>query len=188
MQEKKKQIAYSRYPSAGPVSRTHSQAQHAADEFKIHRVEYVLRMVPAEVISRRAMECKSFSRALFHWERYIRQERLASKSPPRTCSTEALYERLQEIYTQIDEPDGIDGISVYLRALNIDQQVLEHRKAGRWMAAQSWFELQLAERPDDLDVQVNLLTCLKESGQHGGCYVFSLSDSFIYEAFMQMFS
>lgn len=78
-----------------------------------------------------------------------------------------LYERLQHIYTQIDEPDGIEGISTKLPVLNVDQQILEHRKAGRWTAAQSWYELLLNEKPDDLDTQINLLTCLKESGQHG---------------------
>ena len=75
--------------------------------------------------------------------------------------------QLQDIYTQIDEPDGIEGISAHLHVLDIDQQILAHRKAGRWTAAQSWYEIKLAETPDDMDVQVNLLTCLKESGQHG---------------------
>ena len=87
---------------------------------------------------------------------------------------EPLYERLQEVYTQIDEPDGIEGISAHLQVLNIDQQILEHRKAGRWTAAQSWYELLLAERPDDLEVQYDLLTSLKESGQHGEVYGFRL--------------
>jgi hypothetical protein len=51
--------------------------------------------------------------------------------------------------------------------LDIDQQILAHRKAGRWTAAQSWYEIKLAENPDNIDTQLNLLTCLKESGQHG---------------------
>jgi serine/threonine-protein kinase ATR len=123
-------------------------------------------MIPAEVISRRAVECKSYARALFHWEQYIRQGRNASKPP----DMEPLFTRLQDIYTQIDEPDGIEGISAHLQVLNIDQQILQHRKAGRWTAAQSWYEIQLTEQPDDVDVQVNLLTCLRESGQHGECH------------------
>ena len=124
-------------------------------------------MIPADVISRRAVECKSYARALFHWELYIRQQRDAQNSGRQDITMEPLFERLQTIYTQIDEPDGIEGISAHLHVLNIDQQILEHRKAGRWTAAQSWFELQLAEKPDDVEAQVNLLTCLKESGQHG---------------------
>ena len=132
---------------------------------QIRRVEGVLAMIPAEVISRRAVECRSYARALFHWEQYIRQGR-RSPEPP---DMESLFTRLQDIYTQIDEPDGIEGISAHLQVLNIDQQILQHRNAGRWTAAQSWYEIQLAEQPNDIDVQVNLLTCLKESGQHGEC-------------------
>ncbi|KAI1919319.1 serine/threonine-protein kinase M1 [Ophidiomyces ophidiicola] len=131
---------------------------------QIKRVEKLLSSIPAEVISGRAVECKSYARALFHWEQYIRQQR----TKPETDATQldSLFQKLQDIYTQIDEPDGIEGISSHLHVLNIDQQVLEHRKAGRWVAAQSWYELQLNKSPEDTEVQLNLLTCLKESGQH----------------------
>ncbi|KAG9243553.1 protein kinase-like protein rad3 [Calycina marina] len=132
-------------------------------ETEIVFVDNVLDMLPAEVIARRAVECKSYSRALFYWEQHIRQLRV-TKNDNNTTNT--LLERLQDIYTQIDEPDGIEGISAHLHVLDIDQQILGHRKAGRWAAAQSWYEIQLAEDPDNTDVQVNLLTCLKESGQH----------------------
>ncbi|KAE8348829.1 protein kinase [Aspergillus coremiiformis] len=124
-------------------------------------VETLLASIPPEIISKRAVECKSFSRALFHWEQYIRQ----SMHRRTDFSIEPLYQRLQDIYSQIDEPDGVEGISNHLHALNIDQQVLEHRKAGRWATAQSWYELQLEKEPNNVDAQWNLLTCLKESGQ-----------------------
>ena len=127
-------------------------------------VNSVLEAIPAEIISQRAIECNSYSRALFHWEQHIRSIRKSDKD---TATTTLNLELLQDIYTQIDEPDGIEGISAHLHVLDIDQQVLGHRKAGRWTAAQSWYEIKLAEDPDDLDVQVNLLTCLKQSGQHG---------------------
>ena len=119
-------------------------------------------MIPAELVSQRAIECRSYSRALFYWEQHIRQVRDKTKE----LKTVDMVQ-LQDIYTQIDEPDGIEGISAHLHVLDIDQQILAHRKAGRWTAAQSWYEIKLAETPDDMDVQVNLLTCLKESGQHG---------------------
>lgn len=132
---------------------------------QIRRLEALLSSIPAEVISRRAVECKSYARALFHWEQYIRQQRARAETD--TAELESLYQKLQDIYTQIDEPDGVEGISCHLHVLNIDQQILEHRKAGRWVAAQSWYELQLNKSPEDTDVQLNLLTCLKESGQYG---------------------
>ena len=135
----------------------------------VSSVDAILNIIPADVISRRAVECRSFSRALFHWEQFIRQQRDQHQAARETVNLEPLYERLQEIYTEIDEPDGIEGISSHLQVLNIDQQILEHRKAGRWTAAQSWYEMQLSEKPNDLDVQYNLLRSLKESGQYGKC-------------------
>ena len=128
---------------------------------QLKTVESVLSSIPPDLISRRAIDCNSFARALYHWEQYIRQVRDDYEDP------DDLLERLQEIYSQIDEPDGIEGISAQLHVLNIDQQMLEHRKAGRWTAAQSWYELQIEQEPEDVDTQINLLTCLRESGQHG---------------------
>lgn len=139
-----------------------------AETYSLHikAVESLLNSIPPEVISKRAVECKSFSRALFHWEQYIRQCKNHTDKQERV-NIEPLYQRLQDIYSQIDEPDGIEGISAHLHVLNIDQQVLEHRKAGRWATAQSWYELQLEKEPDNGDAQWSLFTCLKESGQQG---------------------
>lgn len=166
MQEKRKEANAKTTAARGPTSTLVADVQMAVTQ--IESVDRVLNlMIPAEVISRRAVECKSYARALFHWEDYIRQQKETAGANRGKADLEPLYERLQDIYAQIDEPDGIEGISANLQVLNIDQQVLEHRKAGRWTAAQSWYEMLLSERPKDLSVQYNLLISLKESGQHG---------------------
>ncbi|CEJ55236.1 Putative UVSB PI-3 kinase [Penicillium brasilianum] len=167
LQGKKKQLnalnvqSYQSSRSHRDVSRDALLDKYAS---QIKSVEALLASIPPEIISKRAVECKSFSRALFHWEQYIRKCKSQSE-PPEMASSEQLYERLQDIYSQIDEPDGIEGISSHLSALSIDQQVLEHRKAGRWATAQSWYELELEKEPENVDAQWNLVTCLKESGQ-----------------------
>jgi len=166
MQEKKKDTNAKSATARGPRSTLEADIEMAVAQ--IESVDRVLNlMIPAEVISRRAVECKSYARALFHWEDYIRQQKETASANRDKPDFEPLYERLQDIYNQIDEPDGIEGISANLQVLNIDQQVLEHRKAGRWTAAQSWYEMLLSERPNDVSVQYNLLISLKESGQHG---------------------
>jgi serine/threonine-protein kinase ATR len=130
----------------------------------VKEVRRLLSSIPAEVISRRAVECESYARALFHWEEHIRQ---LKENNSYKDNINPLLKRLQDIYTQIDEPDGIEGIAAHLHVLDIDQQILGHRKAGRWTAAQSWYEIKLATEPENVDAQVNLLRCLKESGQYG---------------------
>lgn len=124
----------------------------------------LLDSIPAELISQRAVDCKAYARALFHLERHIRQVDEEKKG---ANERDRLLQRLQDIYSQIDEPDGLEGISAHLHVLDVNQQVLSHRKAGRWAAAQTWYEIKLAEDPDNVDIQIDLLTCLKESGQHG---------------------
>ncbi len=132
----------------------------------IEKVANFLASFPAELISQRAVDCSAYSRALFHLEQHIRQ---VDESKDGTHDRNRLVQRVQDIYTQIDEPDGLEGISAHLPVLDIEQQVLSHRKAGRWAAAQTWYEIKLAQEPDNIDVQIDLLTCLKESGQHGMC-------------------
>lgn len=137
------------------------------DIAQISCVERVLQNIPAEVISRRAVECGSYARALFHWEQYYRQEQQKAEAKEALFEKDELLQHLQLIYAQIDDPDSIEGISAHLQVLNPDQQIMEHRKAGRWTAAQSWYELSLAQKPNDAETQISLLTCLKESGQYG---------------------
>lgn len=153
---------------AGKTGRGVSEDEEMTAIKQISRVEGVLQIIPAEVISQRAVECGSYARALFHWEQYYRQQQHVKADANQSFSEkDELLQHLQMIYAHIDEPDNIEGISAHLKVLNPEQQIIEDRKAGRWTAAQSWYEISLAEKPNDLDTQINLLTCLKESGQYG---------------------
>lgn len=130
----------------------------------VDRLQDAIDLIPARLISQRAVDCNEYARALFHLEQYTREVQATSKDEAEKTE---LLEQLQDIYAHIDEPDGLEGISAQLHVLDINQQILSHRKAGRWTAAQTWYEIQLAEDPNNTDIQVDLLTCLKQSGQHG---------------------
>lgn len=167
VKEKRKAAAEARV-MAGKTGRGISDEDEMNAIKQISRVEGVLQLIPAEVISRRAVECGSYARALFHWEQYIRQQQTVKADAKQFfAEKDDMLQHLQMIYAQIDEPDSIEGISAHLKVLNPEQQIIEDRKAGRLTAAQSWYEISLAEKPNDVETQVNLLTCLKESGQHG---------------------
>lgn len=136
----------------------------AADKAMVSTVQTILDDIPAELIAQRAIDCNEYARALFHLEQHAQKAEQQKREPGDRLK---LLERLQDIYANIDEPDGLDGISAHLHTFDINQQILSHKKAGRWTAAQTWYEMQLAENPDNLDVQVDLLNCLKQAGQHG---------------------
>lgn len=168
-QDKKQHLASTRL--------TLLRAGHLPDEFeeasaigRIASVEQVITSIPANIIAQRAIECGSYARALFHWENYIRE----NKDNPNLQANERenMYERLQSIYSEIDEPDGLDGIAASINFVRPEQEALQHVRAGRWSAAQGWYEVELASKPDDHDLQTGLLTCLQQSG--------NISESFGY--------
>lgn len=163
LRDKKRYNTSVRAQQARQQNRHLSADDEDAEDIAVQRVEEVLSVIPPDMMGLRSFECNSYARALFYWEQHIRQTRDNASDEEMI----PLYEKLQKMYTEIDEPDGIEGISTKLHVLNMDQQILEHRKAGRWTAAQSWYELLLGKTPDDLELQTNLLTCLKQSGQHG---------------------
>lgn len=136
----------------------------ANDKKSVSEIQSILDGIPTELISQRATDCNEYARALFHLEQQAQKMEQKKRDPG---DRNRLLERLQDIYANIDEPDGLDGISAHLHALDINQQILSHKKAGRWTAAQTWYEMQLAEKPDNVDIQLDLLHCLKQAGQHG---------------------
>ncbi|KAK3330577.1 hypothetical protein B0H66DRAFT_579779 [Apodospora peruviana] len=131
------------------------------DQQSIEWVQEVIGSLDPELISRRAVDCNEYARALFFLEPHIEAIR---KDDAR--ESDRLLQAIQDIYTQIDDPDGLEGVSAHLQRMDLNQQALNHRKAGRWTAAQTWYEIRLSESPENVDIQVDLLTCLKESGQH----------------------
>lgn len=142
-----------------------SSAPKKTDEAKISLIQQRLDAIPPGLVSQRAIDCKQYARALFHLEPHILRQR--DEVGDNTEDMQRALESLQHVYTQIDEPDGLEGVSANLKVIDLNQQILSHRKAGRWSRAQAWCELQLAEDPNNADVQLDLLTCLKESGQYG---------------------
>lgn len=142
-----------------------SSALRKTDEANISLIQQRLDAIPPELVSQRAIDCKQYSRALFHLEPHILRQK--EEQSDGADSIQQALDSLQHVYAQIDEPDGLEGVSANLKVIDLNQQVLSHRKAGRWSRAQTWCEVQLAEDPTNVDVQLDLLTCLKESGQHG---------------------
>lgn len=160
----KKQHNSSVHAQAARVQNRHLRVdEDEVHDIAVSRVEKILAAIPPEIMGIRSFESKSYPRALFYWEQHIRHAREIKSEE----DMKPLYETLQHIYAQIDEPDGIEGISAHLKIYTIDQQIIEHRNAGRWTAAQSWYEMQLCAKPNDTELQSNLLSCLRESGQYG---------------------
>lgn len=165
LQEKKKALGDMR-ATAYRTGASPNDFDEAKDMAQIENIEEFLDGIPAEAVASRSSECGSFARALFHWEKYIRQKRSITPSARMTADDEELYNRLQSIYANIDEPDGLEGIGAHLSFLTEEQQVVQHTTAGRWTAAQAWYEMKLTQDASDSGIQTSLLHCLQETGQY----------------------
>ena len=77
------------------------------------------------------------------------------------------YERLHEIYAQLDEPDGMEGLSSLINLPSLELQIREHESTGRWTSAQSCWEVKIQKAPEDLSLHIGLLRCLRNLGHYG---------------------
>jgi len=157
---------------ASSNSTPYDEIEKQMDQAQVKSIEDTLNRIHPDRHSTRAVECGAYSRALLHWEQYIRQQRepkrLESMTAPDILQErEEQYHRLHEIYAQIDEPDGIEGISHYIQVFTPEEQILEHEKNGRWSAAQSWYESYVNKYPTSFSNHLDLMTCLQRAGQHG---------------------
>ena len=176
LREKKKAVADIR-ANAYRTGQSPNDFNEIQDQGQIETIEQFLATIPANLVATRAMECGTYARALFNWEQYIRQSRPLIPLASSNAISDETNDRLIDIYAQIDEPDGLEGISAHLTILSDEQQATLHARAGRWTAAQAWYELQLAERPNDEELQTSLLQCLRETGRYAP--LLRYADSFL---------
>ncbi|CAK5275112.1 unnamed protein product [Mycena citricolor] len=130
---------------------------------QLMRVDSILSSIDENLMARAALKCKSYARSLMNFERQImtlRQRAPASKDLP------GYYERLHEIYSFIDEPDGMEGVSTLILSPSLEHQIREHESTGRWTSAQSCWEVRLQQAPDSLEYHLGLLRCLRNLGHY----------------------
>ena len=128
------------------------------------RVDSVLSSIDQDLMAKAAFQCKAYARSLMSFERHLAslQERNANNVEIQSC-----YERLHEIYCNLDEPDGMEGISTLILSPTLEHQIRQHESTGRWTSAQSCWELRLQQCPDNLEYHIGLLRCLRNLGHYG---------------------
>lgn len=176
LREKKKSVADTR-ATAYRTGHSSNDFNEIQDQGQIETIERFLATIPADLVATRAMECGTYARALFNWEQYIRQSRPLIPVASTDSGSDEMNDRLIDIYAQIDEPDGLEGISAHLTILSDEQQATLHARSGRWTAAQAWYELQFASQPHNEELQTGLLQCLRETGRYS--QLLRYADSFL---------
>jgi serine/threonine-protein kinase ATR len=131
----------------------------------------MLSSINHDLMAKAALQCKAYARSLMNFERQIVALR-ERETPASAKDLTPYYERLHEIYAHLDEPDGMEGISMLILSPSLEHQIRQHESTGQWTSAQSCWEVRLQQSPDNLDFHLGLLRCLRNLGHYG-----SLSDT-----------
>ncbi|GJE85010.1 serine/threonine-protein kinase [Phanerochaete sordida] len=132
-------------------------------ETRILQVESVLTSIDRGLIAKAALRCKAYARALMCYEQQVwDMGGLDSESDAKNIALETLH----EIYAQLDEPDGMEGVSAKILSPSLEHQIREHESTGRWTSAQSCWEVRLQQSPGDLESHLGLLRCLRNLGHY----------------------
>ena len=151
----------------GVVHKTRVKKPSLDDDFSaISRVQSFLDNIPQLVRALAAFRCKSYARALMHYELHFRAERKYKSD----LELQPIYSHLQKIYSHLDEVDGLEGIATKFIKPSLDEKILEHESCGMWTAAQTCNELALQRNPNELKYHLGLLNCLKNLNHLGIIY------------------
>ncbi|WWD19107.1 hypothetical protein CI109_103565 [Kwoniella shandongensis] len=126
-------------------------------------VEGVLSSIETELMANAALQSRAYARSLRSFEQRIVQLRREKRE---NTELQTYFERLHQIYSELDEPDGMEGVSAFVISPSLEHQIREHESTGRWTSAQSCWEVRLQQSPDDVSLHVGLLKCLRNLGHY----------------------
>lgn len=130
-------------------------------------VEGLLTEIPHVLVGQAAFTCKAYARSLLNFESHVTAERTRNSDD----NLQVYYENLHECYADLDEPDGMEGISTKIISPSVLHQIREHESTGRWTSAQSCWEVMLQKEPDEPANHLGLLRCLRNLGHYGMYFV-----------------
>ena len=131
---------------------------------QIDRISTVLGAINSHLVAHAALQSKAYARSLRNFEQTIillRSERRENDH------LQVYFERLHQIYAELEEPDGMEGVSTFVISPSLEHQIREHESTGRWTSAQSCWEVRLQQSPDDVSLHIGLLKCLQNLGHFG---------------------
>lgn len=140
-----------------------SRRRVVVDERAVVRVNEQFQGISQELMAQAALQCRAYARSLLNFEQRIRTLRDAGAKDQ---DLQSHYEAMHTIYANLDEPDGMEGISTKVISPSLEHQIREHESTGRWTAAQSCWEVRLQQRPDSSDLHMGLLRCLRSLGHY----------------------
>lgn len=147
-------------------SKTRHQTQYTTNQDQLRlqceHVSKLLSAVPKETLARASFRCQAYARSFMYFELYVRGKS-GSFNPASEQSgsfDDADVSYLMEIYSCLDEPDGLSGFAFLRKSLELQDQLLINKKAGNWAEVLTSCEQALQMEPTSVQKQSDVLNCL----------------------------
>ncbi|KAL2323977.1 hypothetical protein Fmac_023035 [Flemingia macrophylla] len=125
-------------------------------------VSELLYAIPKVTLARASLRCQAYARSLMYFESYVR-ERSGAFNPAAEKSgifDDQDVSHLMEIYSCLDEPDGLSGLSCLSKSLSLHDQLLMNKMAGNWADVLTACEQALQMEPTSVQRHSDVLNCL----------------------------
>jgi serine/threonine-protein kinase ATR len=151
--------------SKQPKSKDQSSVSLTDQDQLIVQCKYVselLSAIPKVTLARASFRCQAYARSLMYFESHVR-EKSGSFNP--AAERSGIFEdedvsHLMEIYSCLDEPDGLSGLSCLSKSLRLQDQLLMNKKAGNWADVLTSCEQALQMEPTSVQRHSDVLNCL----------------------------
>lgn len=122
----------------------------------------LLAAIPKLTLSRTSFRCQAHARALLYFESHVR-EKSGSFNPAGEMS--GIFEDedvsfLMEIYSGLDEPDGLSGLACLRKSLSLQDHLLINKKSGNWAEVLTYCEQALQTESTSVQRHSDVLNCL----------------------------
>ncbi|XP_020579052.1 serine/threonine-protein kinase ATR [Phalaenopsis equestris] len=122
----------------------------------------LLSAIPKVTLAKASFRCHAHARALMYFESHVR-ENSGSFNPAAESSgffSDEDISFLMEIYSVLDEPDGLSGLANLRKSSTLQDQLLINEKAGNWAEVLTFCEQALRLEPDSIQRHSGVLNCL----------------------------
>lgn len=127
-----------------------------------NNVSELLSAIPKVTLAKASFRCHAHARALMYFESHVRQT--SGSSNPAAESSGIFADEdisfLMEIYSSLDEPDGLSGLANLRKSASLHDQLRINEKAGNWAEVLTFSEQALQMEPSSVERHSEVLNCL----------------------------
>ncbi|KAG8368042.1 hypothetical protein BUALT_Bualt15G0004300 [Buddleja alternifolia] len=125
-------------------------------------VSELLDAIPKITLAKASFRCQAYARSLLYFELYVR-DKSGAFNPASERS--GVFEDedisfLMELYSGLDEPDGLSGLASLRKSKSLQDHLLINKKAGNWAEVLTSCEQALQMEPISVQRHSDVLNCL----------------------------